>query len=138
MMMLNSHFFCPRLMDKNGLDGSYNLPYLETLTKEDKDVTPWETERKKLRTAHLLYEQDCIIKEVEDDIKNLDEDISNLSETKLEIDLDCKLLNLFILTVHQEVLILKRYEKTEREKSDRVSASSSSSLHQTLDCRSTV
>lgn len=104
------------LMKYSGIATSGDIKELEETGKDDQVSTPWEKECRKLRLIKRLYQQDGIIDEMETAIREFDEDIFRLHESKLRIEVDIKFLELYLLTVHQEVLILKKFEAAEEEK----------------------
>lgn len=108
------------LMKFNEIIGSAAIEGLEEAGKDDHIPTPWEKEYKKVRLIKRLFQQDEIVEEMERDIKKYDNDIHELKEKKCKVEVDVKFLQLYLLTVHQEVLILKKFEAQEEEKENKL------------------
>ncbi|KAK6640272.1 hypothetical protein RUM44_011958 [Polyplax serrata] len=108
------------LMKYSGVTGSRDITELQESGKDDQVMTYWEKETKKLRVIKRLYEQDGIIDEMDTDIRDFDESIVQLNEKKYQILVDLEFLELYLLTLHQEVLILKKFEAAEEEKENRL------------------
>ncbi|KAL0267585.1 UNVERIFIED_CONTAM: hypothetical protein PYX00_009818 [Menopon gallinae] len=108
------------LMRYDEITGSHVIEELEATGRDDRTPTPWEKEYRKLRVIRRLFEQDGIIEQMEKDIKKYDNDIYELKEEKCRVEVDVKFLQLYLLTVHQEVLILKKFEAQEEVKENRL------------------
>jgi len=69
----------------------------------------WEREIKVSRMLRKIYEQDCILKYVENNYKNLNERLDELKHDRLNIIAENIYINLFLLTLRQEYIILRKY-----------------------------
>lgn len=107
-------------MKFTGISGSNNVHELIEASKDDLVMTTWEKECKKLRVIKRLFEQDSIIEEMDASIREFDETINILNEERYQVEIDIEFLELFVLTLHQEVLILKKFEAAEEEKENKL------------------
>lgn len=71
-----------------------------------------------LRLKTKLFEQDQIIRDIEQRITDFDNEISDLKHSKLAAEIEAKFLECFYLTVYQELLIIKDSEKIETDLND--------------------
>lgn len=108
------------LMKYAGITGSRDIVELLESGKDDQIMTSWEKECKKLRVVRRLFEQDEIIDQMDSDIKEFDEAIVELNKKKYQIQVDVEFLELYVLTLHQEVLILKKFEAAEQQKESKL------------------
>lgn len=67
-----------------------------------------------------LYEQDQIEKEMEMKIEAFDREVEDLSHLKLRVNVEAKFLELHLLTLQQELIVLKDFEDADEEVSNRV------------------
>ncbi|XP_048505660.1 cilia- and flagella-associated protein 44 isoform X2 [Athalia rosae] len=86
---------------------------LQSLVSSDRVETPWEREMKRARVARKIYEQDCILEYIQESYQTLDRSLDELERERLEIEADSVYMELFILTLHQELIVLKEFEATE-------------------------
>jgi len=56
-----------------------------------------------------IYEQDCILKYAGNSYKNLNERLDELKHNRLNIIAENIYINLFLLTLRQEYIILRKY-----------------------------
>ncbi|XP_020280668.1 cilia- and flagella-associated protein 44 [Pseudomyrmex gracilis] len=82
--------------------------------------SPWEREMKTARALRKIYEQDCILRHIETSCENLDKKLDQLQHERLNIVSECVSINLFLLTLRQEYVILKKYETTEKNLQDQL------------------
>lgn len=108
------------LMKYAGISGSRDFNDLQQAGKDDNIFTPWEVESKKLRVLKKLFEQDQIIDEMDMNIRDFDVAIVQLNEKKYQLEVELEFLELYLLTLHQEVLILKKFEAAEEEKENKL------------------
>lgn len=100
------------------------LDIMQSLETGDKVETPWERELKRARIARKIYEQDCILEHIQDSYKALDQSLDKLERERLEIITDSVYMELFILTLHQELIILKDFEAMENMLTEKVAEKS--------------
>lgn len=93
---------------------------LEALIANDRLETPWEREMKRARATRKIYEQDSIIKRIENSYEELDKELDELERERLDITADSVYADLFLLTLHQELIILRDYEAMENLLTDKV------------------
>ncbi|RZF43851.1 hypothetical protein LSTR_LSTR013316 [Laodelphax striatellus] len=84
--------------------------------------TSWTKEKKVMRTVRRLVEQDSIINSMEMIIKEHNKRLEKLNWEKLEISVKIKMLEIFQLTVYQELVTIKCFERMENELMDKVEA----------------
>lgn len=61
-----------------------------------------------------------ILNEIELKIKAFDKEVEDLSSLKIRVSVEAKFLELHLLTLHQELIILKDFESAEEEASKKV------------------
>lgn len=97
---------------------------MELLYLNDETDSPWEREMKLARMLRKIYEQDCILRYVQSSCKNFDQKLDQLERDRLGIVAESVNINLFLLTLRQEYLILRKYETTENVLQDKVNRKS--------------
>ncbi|XP_066592907.1 cilia- and flagella-associated protein 44 [Prorops nasuta] len=80
----------------------------------------WEREMRVSRMQKKIYEQDCILKYVQSNYESLDEELDEMQRERLDIVTESTYMELFLLTLQQELFILRDYEDVENELRDRV------------------
>ncbi|XP_047346720.1 cilia- and flagella-associated protein 44 isoform X1 [Vespa velutina] len=86
---------------------------LQGLSFADHTETGWEHEMKHSRMLRKIYEQDCILRYIENTYKEFDKQLDELEEERLDIIAESIYMNLHLLTLHQEFIILREYEEKE-------------------------
>lgn len=84
----------------------------KTLQK-DSETSQWENELRYSRLAGKIFEQQGIIQDIDNKINKFDEDLENNREACLEIEVHAKFLDIYCLTLNQELWILKDFEQLE-------------------------
>ncbi|XP_026479521.1 cilia- and flagella-associated protein 44-like [Ctenocephalides felis] len=92
---------------------SLTLDSLISMAQTDESETPWELELKRLRQNRKNYEQTRILNDIEESIRMFDENVAYYAELRITLDVHVKYLELFLLTLHQELMILKEFEANE-------------------------
>ncbi|XP_055610904.1 cilia- and flagella-associated protein 44 isoform X2 [Uranotaenia lowii] len=82
--------------------------------------TQWETEMREMRLMKSRFKQDKIIDQITKIVDTFDKALLDLAERRLKIEVDAKYLEIFQLTLYQELWILKDFEKIERKMIDTV------------------
>ncbi|KAK4886372.1 hypothetical protein RN001_002643 [Aquatica leii] len=100
---------------------------------EDTD-TPWEAEVRDYRLTRYLFEQDQIINKIKIAVQQFDEKVVKLSQKKITVTRDGDLLDLYILTLNQELNILKKFESVEDALQNKVN----SRIEETLDMKDVI
>lgn len=75
--------------------------------------TEWELEMRNARMKRKLFEQDRIILKINERISEFDKQVEQLSQDRFQVELDAKFLDLYILTLNQELFVLKDFEQLE-------------------------
>nr|XP_029730533.1 LOW QUALITY PROTEIN: cilia- and flagella-associated protein 44-like [Aedes albopictus] len=77
--------------------------------------TEWEKELREMRLMKKLFKQDKIIDKITKQIDDFDRELTELSERRMKVEVDAKYLEIYQLTLYQELWILKDFEKIERK-----------------------
>ncbi|XP_062543886.1 cilia- and flagella-associated protein 44 [Armigeres subalbatus] len=77
--------------------------------------TEWEKELREMRLMKKLFKQDKIITKINRKIDDFDHELTELSERRMKIEVDAKYLEIYQLTLYQELWVLKDFEKIERK-----------------------
>ncbi|CAJ1071125.1 cilia- and flagella-associated protein 44 [Xyrichtys novacula] len=85
----------------------------ETAGNEGAEMTELEEELKKEEEIRLLHEQDSLLEQMENSVCQFDAELRLLLHEKLRLDWQLKMSELHQLTLYQELLIVKVFEKTE-------------------------
>ncbi|XP_023287600.1 uncharacterized protein LOC105700070 isoform X2 [Orussus abietinus] len=93
---------------------------MQNLASNDRMETSWEREMKRARVMRKIHEQDCILKHIQNSYEDLDEELDELERERLEIVADSVYMDLFLLTLHQEFIVLKDFETMENLLTDKV------------------
>lgn len=67
-----------------------------------------------------LYEQDQVVNEMETKTEAFDREVEDLSHLKLRINVEAKFLELHLLTLQQELTVLKDFEDVDEEVSNKI------------------
>jgi ribosomal protein S3 len=70
---------------------------------------------KRARMSRKIYEQDQILDHIHKSYKVFDEQLDELEKERFEIIYESHYVDLFILTMHQELIVLKKFENIENE-----------------------
>lgn len=82
--------------------------------------SPWEQEIRMSRLNRKLFQQDIIIKEMEEEIDAFDKALEELFTESVDVTLRATVVDLHILTLHHELIILKEFESVEEQLSLKV------------------
>ncbi|XP_055624931.1 cilia- and flagella-associated protein 44 isoform X2 [Toxorhynchites rutilus septentrionalis] len=77
--------------------------------------TEWEKEMREMRLMKKLFKQDKLIEKMAKRADDFDQELIELAEHRLEIEVNTKYLEIYQLTLYQELWILKDFEKIERK-----------------------
>jgi len=77
------------------------------------ELSDWENELMNLRTRRRIFEQKKIIDKINARIVEFDEEIAQLSEERYDVEVKAKFKEIFLLTLNQELMILKDFEPME-------------------------
>lgn len=72
--------------------------------------------------SRKLHEQDMIIKQMHSGVNKFDETLESLSIDRLKYARDIKLMEIFILTLHQELIVINSYADREDEMEHRINS----------------
>lgn len=84
----------------------------------DEEVSTWELEQRQQRFIFNLFKQEHIVLHLNKSIDEFNQEIIALKEKRLETNLNVKFLEIYLLTLCQELWILKDFEKLEDVKFD--------------------
>ncbi|XP_015588735.2 uncharacterized protein LOC107264707 [Cephus cinctus] len=93
---------------------------LQTLNMSDHIETPCEREMKRARVMRKIYEQDSILRHIHESYEILDNQLDELERERLEIVAESVYMDLYMLTLHQELIILKEFEAMENTLEEKV------------------
>lgn len=68
----------------------------------------------------MLHEQDMIIKDMHAGVNNFDERLESLCIDRLKYARDVKLMEIFLLTLHQELIVINSYADREDEMANKI------------------
>lgn len=83
-------------------------------------LTTCEADLIQHRLQLQLYEQDKIIHQIEQRVKAFDSKLQALYEERLQVDFDAKFLEQYLITLNQELWVLKDFEQLEEKLIDRM------------------
>ncbi|KAF5302267.1 hypothetical protein FQA39_LY10306 [Lamprigera yunnana] len=92
-----------------------NLLEKEVLLQNESEDTEWEKQVRDYRQSRKLFEQNIILKQIRETIQNFDDEVGTLAMESYVMTRDVHFLDLHMLTLNQELLILKDFETSERE-----------------------
>ncbi|KAL4624725.1 cilia- and flagella-associated protein 44 [Arapaima gigas] len=98
------------------------LKYSPPPKLEDHDPTELEKEMRSAEEITLLYMQDNLLNKMEQAVQYFDADLKLLRHDKLEMDIHMKLADLQHITLFQELLLLKEFEKRENSLQERLNS----------------
>ena len=75
---------------------------------------------KRVRAARKNHEQEQILSYIQRSYETFDEELNELERERLEIIHESVYMDLYLLTMHQELIVLKRFESMENELSQKV------------------
>ncbi|XP_031711807.1 cilia- and flagella-associated protein 44 isoform X2 [Anarrhichthys ocellatus] len=85
----------------------------ETAEEEGVELSELEEELRKEEEIRLLYEQDCLLEQMESSVCQFDAELMLLLHQKLRLDCQLKMADLRQLTLYQELRILEEAERRE-------------------------
>ncbi|KAK3588814.1 hypothetical protein CHS0354_028462 [Potamilus streckersoni] len=85
----------------------------ETETVEDEELSPLELQIKQMEEIRLSYEQDRLLKTIDELLQNFDAELHLLRHDKFKLDIVMKNADLRQVTLFEELVLLKEYEKRE-------------------------
>ena len=86
---------------------------LQTLSANEDNESSCEREMKRIRIFRKIFEQDFISNQMEKNYQDLDNELDVLEKDRLEIVTETVYLDLLLLTLHQELIILRNFEVVE-------------------------
>ncbi|XP_034144335.1 cilia- and flagella-associated protein 44 isoform X2 [Esox lucius] len=116
-------------LEKEGDEGGRETPcHTPADRKEEREVgeaaglTGLEEEMRKVEEIRLLYEQDTLLEQMSVSMWQFDAELRLLRHEKLELDIQMKLADLRHVTLFQELLLLKEFEKRENSLQEALNA----------------
>lgn len=102
-------------------DRKYLMDIQRDILWDNVDISSdWENEMKNLRMRRRIVEQSQIIHKIESRIVEFDEEVAKLCDDRIEIEVQAKFKELYLLTLNHELMILKDFEIVENELSETV------------------
>lgn len=98
------------------------MPFVDVDLYEESLETPWEMEARSIRLEKKLFAQSEIIKQMQELIDLFEADFEKLVQQKYKLLPDVLFLDLHILSLHQELLVLSKFEFHENELSNNVNS----------------
>ncbi|XP_030622994.1 cilia- and flagella-associated protein 44 [Chanos chanos] len=86
------------------------------------ELTELEQEMREVEEIRSLYLQDTLLKQMEEQMWRFDAELRLLRHEKLQLDVQMKLADLRHVTLFQELLLLKEFEKRENMLQERLNA----------------
>ncbi|XP_076298900.1 cilia- and flagella-associated protein 44 isoform X2 [Lasioglossum baleicum] len=86
---------------------------IRNLNTSDAVGTSWEKEMKRARLWRKLYEQDCILRHINESYEKLEHELDELEEYRLDVIYQSTYMNLHLLTLYEEFIILRECEAAE-------------------------
>ncbi|XP_042365640.1 cilia- and flagella-associated protein 44 [Plectropomus leopardus] len=106
--------------EENRAKGTPSLSSLSVTREEEEiaweggaELSELEEELRRREEIRLLYEQDSLLKQMETSLCQFDAEFLLLLHQKLRLDWQLKMADLHQLTLYQELLILKEFERRE-------------------------
>ena len=89
---------------------------------EDVELTPLEIELKQAEDVKMLYQQDTLLNRIQELVENFDAELRILRHDKFKLDIVMKNADLRQVTLFEELVLLKEYEKREDILADKVTS----------------
>ncbi|XP_064878214.1 cilia- and flagella-associated protein 44 [Oncorhynchus nerka] len=89
---------------------------------EESGVTELEEEMREVEEIRLLYEEESLLEQMSSSMWQFDAELCLLRHEKLWLDIQMKLADLRHVTLFQELLLLKEFEKRENSLQERLNA----------------
>ncbi|XP_076637400.1 cilia- and flagella-associated protein 44 isoform X1 [Colletes latitarsis] len=86
---------------------------IQNLNTSDSVQTSWERDMKRSRMWRKIYEQDCILRYINNSYKHLEHELNELEEYRLDVIYQSSYVNLNLLTLYEEFIVLKECETVE-------------------------
>ncbi|XP_015431042.1 PREDICTED: uncharacterized protein LOC107187452 [Dufourea novaeangliae] len=103
---------------------STQIDLIRNLNTSDATQTSWEREMKRNRMWRKIYEQDCILRYINDSYKELEHELDELEEDRLDVIYQSTYINLHLLTLYEEFIILRECEASEHALEEKVNQKS--------------
>ncbi|XP_067268183.1 cilia- and flagella-associated protein 44 [Chanodichthys erythropterus] len=81
--------------------------------KQEEELTELEKEMREVEETRNLYQQDKLLKQMEEEVWRFDAELRVLRHEKQELDVYMKMADLRHVTLFEELLLLKEFEKRE-------------------------
>ncbi|XP_056155837.1 cilia- and flagella-associated protein 44 [Lampris incognitus] len=95
---------------------------VETLVSEGVGLSELEEEVRRMEEMRLIYEQDSLLEQMESAVWRFDAELRLLHHEKLDLDCQMKQADLRHVTLFQELLLLREFEKRENALQERLNA----------------
>ncbi|XP_012720586.2 cilia- and flagella-associated protein 44 [Fundulus heteroclitus] len=104
-------------LEEDRVRGEEKCPTVSAVSRDAQEtpveLSELEEELQMEEEIRLLYEQNCLLQQMENSVCQFDAELLQLHRHKLHLDSQLKLADLRLLTLLQEMLILKQFEKRE-------------------------
>ncbi|CAB1323036.1 unnamed protein product [Coregonus sp. 'balchen'] len=109
------------------IEGEEETPYHTPADRREREVeeagvTELEEEMREVEEIRLLYEEDSLLEQMSSSVWQFDAELCLLRHEKLWLDIQMKLADLRHVTLFQELLLLKEFEKRENSLQERLNA----------------
>ncbi|KAM6977661.1 cilia- and flagella-associated protein 44 [Aplochiton taeniatus] len=116
-----------QIKGQEGGEGTWEKPVPGTgqsggQPEEDAGMTDMEQESREEEEIRWLFEQDTLLEEMKSAVGQFDAELCLLRHEKLGLDIQMKMADLRHVTLFQELLLLKDFEKRENSLQERLSA----------------
>ncbi|XP_052120102.1 cilia- and flagella-associated protein 44 [Frankliniella occidentalis] len=102
------------------VDSEMDMNTLRALGQDDAVNTAWEDEMRAQRLVRMVWEQRCLVDQMDRDVDAVDAAVGALAARRLEVQRDATLLRHHLLVLHQELVIIKACEEREESLTARV------------------
>jgi len=97
-----------------------NIDTIKPAHPDDQEPSTMELEIRLLRLANKLHEQNQIIYDINKSVAKFDKKLISLKEERFHVDYNTLFLEIYLLTLNQELWILRDFEKLENILVERV------------------
>ncbi|XP_066534174.1 cilia- and flagella-associated protein 44 isoform X2 [Hoplias malabaricus] len=113
----------PVLLQQESMEDTHTeeeLRHSHVNTHSEQQLTELEHEMKEMEDIHNLYLQDKLIKQMEEAVWTFDAEVCLLRDEKLRLDVQMKQADLRLLTLFEELLLMKEFEMRENTLQERM------------------
>ncbi|XP_054287680.1 cilia- and flagella-associated protein 44-like [Macrosteles quadrilineatus] len=112
----DEEFHVLQIKDSDPVSTEFDLESARSSFIDDTNSdTEWEHQLKVVRMVKTLHRQEAIVREMEERIDKFDEKLEKLCVDRLKYARDIKLMEIFYLTLYQELVIINSYAGREHK-----------------------